>query len=160
MISFAPRFLSLRHTASITMSRNTPSNGNPLSASVRSMVLPSSTRPRRREPINFPASSTASAQLRVGDYSTSSLKNGSPLPTTRRPGCSILSAAPAQISPARSLPTSHLFAVGTGRNSSGTLDICSHQTSRKPDTGHLLESAMSSLRKSLISRPLTPPRAK
>jgi len=79
---------------------------------------------------------------------------------TPAPEKEILSAEPAQNSPAKSLPASHLFLVGTARKSPQPLDICSHNTPVLPAAGHLLKSAMSSLCKPLSSRLLTPPRAK
>ena len=140
MISFAPRFLSLRFAASMTMSRKTPSKGSVRRASVRSMVCPVKSRPRRSEPIILPASSTASSQLRVENNSTSSLEK-------------VLETLSG------SLPTSHLFLEGRLWKPPVWLDICSSQTSPEPHAGHLFTSYRCDSRKSLISRYFAPPNA-
>ena len=76
MMSFAPRFTSLRRAASMTMRRKVPVWGIDFACSVRSTVLPERSRPSRREPSHSPAASTASSQLTGYRYASSSRLGG------------------------------------------------------------------------------------
>jgi hypothetical protein len=79
MISFAPRFTSLRRTASRTMARKAPVYGSDFACSVRSIDLPVRSRPSLREPSHSPAASTALSQLMGYGTATSSRKAGASL---------------------------------------------------------------------------------
>ena len=74
MISLAPRRLSFRRAASMTMRRKSPSYGSKSPAALRSTVWPVKSRAIWSEPIQSPAALTASSQLRVSWYGVSSLK--------------------------------------------------------------------------------------
>lgn len=100
MISLAPRFTSLRRTASRTMARKAPVYGSDLTCSVRSTDLPARSRPSLREPSHSPAASTALSQLM--DYGTATSSRDKAPASARGAVCAKAKVAvqPSCISPA------------------------------------------------------------